>query len=197
MAKGPKLLHLFVGVPDDMLRSIGLIVVLAAQLDYLRMQLLQVANSTPIEESAKYSRDDLTKEIKKAFKTAPFDRMAARVGAWLRRANDLFDIRDRVCHSTGHYETRADGHSGFYAVHHKSGQTRPQFTAARLDGFVRRLIDATGFGQGFLFEAGALASGGTDAHDAYLAEQERWEEQRRQVMAEGQRLREAARRSDV
>ena len=33
-----RLLSLFVGVPEEMLRSIGLIVVLSSQLDHIRMQ---------------------------------------------------------------------------------------------------------------------------------------------------------------
>lgn len=36
-----RLLSLFVGVPDEMLRSIGLIVVLSSRLDHVRMQTLK------------------------------------------------------------------------------------------------------------------------------------------------------------
>ena len=36
-----RLLSLFVGVPDEMLRSIGLIVVLSSRLDHARMQTLK------------------------------------------------------------------------------------------------------------------------------------------------------------
>jgi len=51
-----KLIHMFVGVPDEILRSIGLIVVLSAQLDFKRMQLLEAADQIPVTTSADWPR---------------------------------------------------------------------------------------------------------------------------------------------
>jgi hypothetical protein len=52
----PKLLHLFVGVPDEMLRSIGLVVVMSSQLDFGRLRLLEAADQIPVTTSARWSR---------------------------------------------------------------------------------------------------------------------------------------------
>jgi hypothetical protein len=43
-----KLIHMFVGVPDEMLRSIGMIAVLSARLDFIRIQLLEEADQVPL-----------------------------------------------------------------------------------------------------------------------------------------------------
>lgn len=50
------LLSLFVGVPEEMLRSIGLIVVLSSQLDHIRMQILEEADQVPVTTSADWPR---------------------------------------------------------------------------------------------------------------------------------------------
>jgi hypothetical protein len=129
----------FDGVPDDMLRTIGTIVVLAARLDFLRMRLWEVMTSVPVGTSAKLGRDDLTQEIRTVVGTAPFDVLADRTNAWLREADDLFHIRDNLSHSIGGFETRGDGRQRYVLHHLRSGSVRTQYTAATLNRVVRRL----------------------------------------------------------
>ena len=81
------MLHMFVGVPDDMLLDIGRLVVLAAQLDLHKMKLLEVANSVPVTESAKGSRKQLNKDIKR--RSAWHHSIASRsVGCMARRCRE-------------------------------------------------------------------------------------------------------------
>jgi hypothetical protein len=43
-------------VPDEMLRTIGMIVVMAVQVDFLRMRLLEVMTSDPVKTTASFTR---------------------------------------------------------------------------------------------------------------------------------------------
>ena len=57
-----------VGVPNEILRDIGLVMVMVAQVDHRRMTLLHKVADIPVEESAAYRRSaDLTKTIKQRF----------------------------------------------------------------------------------------------------------------------------------
>lgn len=180
-----KLIGLFVGVPDDMLRSIGLIVVMAAGLDDQRMMLLEVAASVPAATSAKYQRKQLTQELKTAFSAAPLDQLADRVTAWLDEVNSLFDIRDKISHSTAYYETRGDGTTGFYAHHPSSGQTRLQFTADKLDEFILRFSDASCEGTRLQLDAGLLVNEGSAAYQVYLDQRAAYEASVRELLEPG------------
>jgi hypothetical protein len=164
-----QLLGAFVGVPDQMLRSIGLIVVVAAKLDHQRMELLEQAAGVPVPTSSKYWRSQLTDAIRASFANPPFDRLQDRVHAWLADADNLFDIRDTVSHSTGYYVVRGDGSSGFYSHRPSTGNTRPQFTAGKLEEFVLRFVDALHEGAGLTMEAGIINEGGLEAHDEFLS----------------------------
>jgi hypothetical protein len=62
-----RLLSLFVGVPEEMLRSIGLIVVLSSQLDHIRMQILEEADQVPVTTSADWPRRRLTQALISAY----------------------------------------------------------------------------------------------------------------------------------
>jgi hypothetical protein len=84
---------MFVGVPDEMLRTIGLIVVLGAQLDLARMKLHGLVRSIPVTKSAATYRDKVTKEIRQAFGLAPLSPMNDRIAAWLDEAEALFRLR--------------------------------------------------------------------------------------------------------
>ena len=167
-----KILGLFVGVPDEMLRSIGTIVVLAAQVDLQRMNLLEAATSVAVVTSANYPRDRLTRAIRDAFSAAPLDRLWRKVDAWLREADNLFDIRDELAHSVGGFETRGDGVQRYVMQRPKTGRTRLQFTAERLNEFTMRLLDANSSGLDLYFETGILVNQGPNAHDAYVAQRE-------------------------
>ena len=161
----------FVGVPDDMLRSIGIVIVLAAQTDLRRMQLHEAATRVPVTTSAGWPRGKLTNALDEAFSQPPFDRMQVTVSHWFNDISQLFDIRDDLAHSVGGFESRGDGRQRFVLYEPKTGKTRRQFTAAKLAEIVERMHDAHFVGARLYFEAISLANGGVEGHEAYLASQ--------------------------
>jgi len=49
----------FVGVPDETLKQIGMVIVMAARLDHQRMQMLEAIAEVPVNDVSKLRRDDL------------------------------------------------------------------------------------------------------------------------------------------
>ena len=119
---GPRLLSVSVGVSDEALQRIGLVMVMAAGLDYRRMTLLERAVDVSVKTSASWNRRTLKKEVKKAFSQSPFDRLLERVQTWLSEVDKLLELRDKYAHSVTYYEVRGDGSAGSFSHHPKSGE---------------------------------------------------------------------------
>jgi hypothetical protein len=187
MARG-KMLHMFVGVPDEMLLDIGRLVVLGAQLDPHKMKLFEVASSVPVTESAKRPRKQLNKDLKAAFSVAPFDRLKIRLEAWLEDVANLLDRRDEIAHSVGGYEVRGDGTARSTRLHPKQEESQTQFDASTLNEWVMRMSDAQYTGVGLLIESMVLKEGGVEAHDNHLKHREEYERSVKQLEELGRTL---------
>jgi len=127
MTKDPRrrrLLIVSVGVSDEALKRIGLVMVMGAGLDHKRMTLLERADDVPVLMSARFSRKHLTQEITSVYSRPPFDRLADRVEAWQSEVLELLQIRDRYAHSVTYYQVRGDGSAGSFSHHPKTGATR-------------------------------------------------------------------------
>jgi hypothetical protein len=162
-----RLISIFVGVPDDMLLDIGRIIVLAAQLDHDRMQLLEAVH--PVTESAARRSGDITQDIKEAFSAQPFDRLLGRVLTWLQDVGNLLAVRDQLAHSVGGYEVRADGTTRYTRLHLKeSEEAQVQFGASRLKDWVMQMADASDDGNRLVIESSLLKERGAAAHDDLL-----------------------------
>ena len=167
----PQLIGAFYGVPDEMLKQIGIVVVLSARLDLTRMKILEAATSVPVRVSSTYRRPDLKKALKDAFANAPLDRLQDRMNAWHGQVDQLFNFRDNLVHSGGAYETRGDGTSRYVREHAREGE-RTQFSQSKLEAIIERLSDAESDGVGLHIETSVLVSQGPEAHDQMLAQHE-------------------------
>jgi hypothetical protein len=179
-----QLIGIFVGVPDEMLRTIGMIVVMTAQLGATRMKLLEVTRSIPVADSARMKHKEVTKAIRQAFDSAPLSPMKDRVDEWLSDAESLFQLRNTIVHSTGGFETRGDGAQRFVREHPRDGGTKPQLTSIELDDVVLRLSDATGDGFRLSMDAGVLVGQGSAAYDELMTQRERLREEREALLAD-------------
>jgi hypothetical protein len=167
-----------VGVPDEILRDIGLVMVMAAQLDHRRMTLLHKVADIPVEESAAYRRSsDLTKAIKEQFSVDPLMLMKPRVDAWLGEVTTAFEIRNRYAHSITYFEARGDGTSGSYIRHLRSSEAQPVVDATALQADIERIHRAGSVGVRLELDAMVLRQGGADAYYARLREYDRLEAQ--------------------
>jgi hypothetical protein len=183
-----KLIHMFVGVPDEMLRSIGLIVVLSAPLDFKRMQLFEAADQIPVTTSADWPRRRVTENLLSAFSAPLFARQQQQVATWLQEGDSLFDFRDDLVHSVGAYEVRGNGVSRFIREHPRNSRVKQrQVIAEELDTVVMRLHDVTFEGVGLLLDTIFLIEHGPEAHANYV-------KQREDLHAEQQRALDAAER---
>ena len=184
-----QLIGLFVGVPDEMLRAVGLIVVLCSRLDLLRMQLLEVGDLVSVTKSAQQRRWQVTKALEDAFAAAPFDQMQSRVSPWLQESNALFDFRDELVHSTGGYQVRGDGSSRFVREHPRVSKVQKQFTAEVLDSVVLRLVDASHDGAILRMDAMLLNDHGPVAYADHVKRREELAVEQKEALEEA--LREA------
>ena len=158
-----KLLGLFVGVPDEMLRSIGLIAVLSARLDFIRIQLLEAADQVPLTASANWPRHEVRKALVSAFSDPLFTPLYQQVSTWLEEGDPLFAYRDELMHSVGGYEVRGNGAARFIREHPRTpGVTQPQKTADELDTVVMALADATHEGVGLHLDTILLVEHGPE-----------------------------------
>jgi hypothetical protein len=187
-----RLLSLFVGVPEEMLRSIGLIVVLSSQLDHVRMQILEEADQVPVTTSADWSRRRLTEALISAYAEPLFEPLRQQLATWLEEGESLFDFRDDLVHSVGAYETRGDGSQRFIKEHPRSSGIKLQVTAEELDALVMRLSDATHEGVRLRLDTIVLVDGGPKAYadrikqleDIHAEQQRSLEEALREVQAD-------------
>ena len=79
----------FIGPPDETLKQIGMVIVMAARLDYQRMQILERTAGVPVEESANLRRRTLTRRLKDSVRREPLNRLEIKLNEWLREVNDL------------------------------------------------------------------------------------------------------------
>ena len=137
-----KLIHMFVGVPDEMLRIIGMIAVLSARLDFIRIQLLEEADQVPLTTSAYWDRQKVRDALELAFSEPPFAPIYQQVSTWLETGDSLFGFRDDLMHSVGGYEVRGDGAARFVREQPRTPRVKqPQKTAVKLDPVVMALAE--------------------------------------------------------
>ena len=183
-----KLIGTFVGVPDEMLRSIGLIAVLSAQLDFKRMELLEAADQIPMTTSADLPRRRVTEKLLSAFSDPLFARLQQQVSIWLQEGDSLFDFRDDLVHSIGVYEVRGNGVARFIREHPRNSRVTPQqVTGDEMDTVVMRLHDVTFEGARLLMDTIFLIEHGPEAYANHVR-------QREDLHAEQQRALDAAER---
>jgi hypothetical protein len=191
MAK-KEILASFIGVPEETLRSIGTVTVMAARLDHQRMQILEHAAGVPVATSAGRKRSAVTEQLKDSVLKDPINRLAARFDKWHREVLDLLDIRDDLSHSDFWYQVWGDGRSGMFMARPKTGQVRAQFSLAKLDEVVERLHDACSDGQLLVIDAMTLAQpDGVLVYAANLRKRQEWEDTKAAMLAEAERLRAA------
>ncbi len=174
----------FVGAPDETLRAIGMVIVMAAQLDYQRMRILDITAGIPVADSANFTRAQLTKRLKESVSSPPLDRLQARLNTWIQEVIDLWDIRDTLAHSDAYFETRGDGQQGHFMLRPKTGKVRPAFTPQKLEEIIDRLSDAGRDATRLEIEAGILLHQGVDAHEAHLKAHEEYEARVAKMMEE-------------
>jgi hypothetical protein len=182
----------FVGPPDETLKQIGMVIVMAARLDYLRMQILERTAGVLVEESANLSRRVLTKRLKDSVRSEPLNRLEAELHEWLREVNDLLDIRDWLAHSETYHQVWADGRRGHFMVRPRTGQVRPAFTLEKLEQVVDRLDDAGHDGWRLMMDLGTLAHDEA-AYDANLEVRKQIEAEWAKMDAEAASLRQRGR----
>jgi hypothetical protein len=129
----------FVGPPDETLKQIGMVIVMAARLDHQRMQMLEITAGVSVEDASKLRREVLTKRLKDSVRSKPLSRLEAKVNEWLREANDLLQIRDWLAHSEAYYQVWGDGRRGHFMMRPRTGQVRPAFTPERMEQVIDRL----------------------------------------------------------
>jgi hypothetical protein len=173
-----------VGVSDQALQRIGLVMVVAAGLDYRRMKILERAVDVPVRTSAGWTRKTLTREIKDAFSQPPLDRLLSRVQDWLSEVDELFQVRDRYAHSITYYEVRGDGTAGSHTHHPKLQLTTPVVDEPELDDEILRLSDASSIGSRLEIETILLREDGVAAHDAHLKAHQDLEEAWRKMLGD-------------
>jgi hypothetical protein len=183
----------FVGPPDETLKQIGMVIVMAARLDHQRMQMLEATAGVSIEDSSKMRRNDLTKRLKQRVQRQPLNRLQSKLNNWLREADDLLDIRDWLAHSEPYYQVWADGRSGHFMMRPRTGQVRPAFTLEKLEHVIDRLDDATSDGVRLVMDLGTLAHDEAQ-YDANLKVHAQVKAAWAEMGAEAGRLRKANRR---
>jgi hypothetical protein len=187
MTEQPKrrLLGISVGVSDEALKRIGLVMVLGASLDHQRMTLLERAEDVPVLTSAGWSRMALTKAITTVYSRSPFDRLADRVDAWLKDVAELLDTRDRYAHSVTYYQTWGDGRAGSFSHHPKTGAITPVVDEPELDDEIMRFADADSVGSALEIETMILRGrDGLQAHDEHLRRQEEYRRSVEEILHE-------------
>lgn len=182
----------FVGVPDETLKQIGMVIVMAARLDHQRMEMLEVTAGVSVEEASKLRREALTKELKDSVKNKPLNRLETKLHDWLREVNDLLEIRDWLAHSETYYQVWGDGRRGHFMMRPRTGQVRPAFTLEKLEQVIDRLDDATSEGVRLVLDLGTLAHDEAQ-YDANLKVHAQVEAAWAEMDAEAKRLREAGR----
>jgi|Tabmets5t2r1_1033131.scaffolds.fasta_scaffold23787_3 hypothetical protein len=180
----------FVGPPDETLKQIGMVIVMAARLDYERMLILERTAGVPVEESANLSRRALTKQLKDSVRREPLNRLEAKLNEWLREVNDLLNIRDWLAHSETYHQVWGDGRRGHFMMRPRTGQVRPAFTFEKLEEVVDRLGDAGHEGWRLMMDLGTLAHDEA-AYDANLEVHAQVEAAWAEMDAEAERLRKA------
>jgi hypothetical protein len=182
----------FIGVPDETLKQIGMVIVMAARLDHQRMQMLEATAGISVEDASKMRRNDLTKRLKQSVLSKPLNRVQTKLNDWFREANDLLDIRDWLAHSEPYYQVWADGRSGHFMMRPRTGKVRPAFTLEKLEQVIDRLDDATSDGVRLVMDLRTLAHDEAQ-YDANLKVQARVEAAWAEMDAEAERLRQADR----
>ena len=180
----------FIGPPDETLKQIGMVVVMAAKLDHERMLILERTAGVPVEESAKLSRRALTKRLKESARREPLNRLEAKLNEWLDEVNDLLDIRDWLAHSATYHQVWGDGRRGHFMMRPKTGEVRPALTLEGLEQVIDRLDAAGHVGWSLMMDLGTLAHDEA-AYDANLKVREQVEAQWAEMDAEAARLRKA------
>jgi hypothetical protein len=182
-----ELREIYVGVSDEALKRIGLVMVLGAGLDHDRMTLLERAGDVPVLESARFKRDELTREIAKVYSRPPLDRLADRVEAWQSDVRELLQIRDRYAHSVTYYEVRGDGSAGSFSHHPKTGAITAVVDEPELDDEVWRFTEVGSIGVDLDIETGILRERGAQEYDAYLRSKRESERLHEEWLRERQR----------
>jgi hypothetical protein len=181
----------FVGPPDETLKQIGMVIVMAARLDHQRMQMLEVTAGVPVADAAKLPRRVLTKRIKASVRSKPLNRLEAKVNEWLREVNDLLDIRDWLAHSETYHQVWGDGRRGHFMMQPRTGRVRPAFSLEKLEQVIDRLGDATSNGIRLVMDLGTLAHD-EPQYDANLKVGAKVEAAWAEMEAEAERLRQSA-----
>ena len=159
----------FIGPPDETLKQIGMVIVMAARLDYQRMQILERTAGVPVEESANLRRRTLTRRLKDSVRREPLNRLEIKLNEWLREVNDL----------TGHPR-----------LARPLRDVPPGLGRWSQEHVVDRLDDAGRDGWRLMMDLGTLAHDEA-AYDANLKVREQVEAQWAEMDAEAARLREA------
>jgi len=182
----------FIGVPDETLKQIGMVIVMTARLDHQRMQMLEATAGISVEEGSNLRREVLTKRLKDSVQGKPLDRLAPELNEWLQEVNDLLDIRDWLAHSEAYYQVWGDGRSGHFMKRPRKGQARRAFTLEKLERVIDRLDDATSEGARLVMGLATLAHDEAQ-YDANLRVRKQIEATWAEMNAEAERLREAGR----
>jgi len=180
----------FVGPPDETLKQVGMVIVMAARLDHQRMQMLENTAGVSVEDASKLPRDVLTKRLKDSVRSKPLNRLDTKLNEWLREANDLLEIRDWLAHSETYHQVWGDGRRGHFMMRPRTGQVRPAFTLEKLEQVIDRLSDATSDGMRLMMDLGTLAHNEAQ-YDANLKVRAQVEATWAEMDAEAERLREA------
>jgi hypothetical protein len=163
-----------------------MVIVLAAQLDGMRIRLASVVTGRTEREVAKLGRDQLDKEIKSALEIEPFDRIRDATAGWLHDCRNLFDQRDALAHSTTFYEVRGDGQAGLYQERAKEGQRREQWSVDKYEQVIGLLDSTNQLGSEIAIQGEILAFSGAEAHANHLRQREEY--QRRLSQLHGEEL---------
>lgn len=182
----------FIGPPDETLKQIGMVIVMAARLDHRRMQMLEATAGISVEDASKLPRDALTKRLKDSVQSKPLNRLETKLNNWLREVNDLLEIRDWLAHSETYHQVWGDGRSGHFMMRPRTGQVRPAFTLEKLEQVIDRLDDATSEGMRLVMDLGTLAQDEAQ-YDANLKVRAQVEATWAEMAADAKRLREAGR----
>jgi hypothetical protein len=174
----------------NLFKQIGMVIVMSARLDHLRMQMLEATADVSLEDASRLRRDDLTRQLKQAVQRKPLNRLEAQLNEWLREVTALLRIRDLLAHSDGYHQVWGDGRRGFFIMHPKTGEVRPAFTSEELEQVIDRLDNAGRVGWRLRMDLGTLAHDEAQ-YEANLNVQAQFEAAQAEMTAEAERLREA------
>jgi hypothetical protein len=182
--KPGRLRGISVGVSNEALQRIGLVMVLAAQLDHRRMTLRERAAGVPVEVSAAFDSKKIKNRLKDAYERTPLDRVKGSLDDWLAEVDDLLVVRHRYAHSVTYYQVDGLANSGSYRLHPRTGEVSPVVNEPELDDEIHRFAAAGSVGSTLDIETGILLEGGTEAYERHLAAHREFEASSARLMAD-------------